>query len=183
MDWVPGVIVALIGVAGVLIGQVISTRAADKASERDWLRRESIREKEWKREERRRWDEQRLRAYADVSLATTKLIEVLGLAAPFWERTERLPTRLLQSWEEQREEVGRVHMVASMLASRPVRVELRRLWATTLKVGAALDSPSDGTESAAEMTHRLGNEIGAQIGEFRLTVANELGIDDGAEHA
>jgi hypothetical protein len=159
----------------------MSQAAAERASDKQWERMESVRQEEWKVDASRRWDAQRLSAYADVTATTLTMTRVLGDLAPYWERQDDPPPGLLEQFEDQREAVTHAHTLAVMLASRPVRVALRQLWSHTLKLGAALDLPPDGSETGDEMARRHSQEIGVWIGKFRLAVATELGVDDATD--
>ncbi|HSJ83667.1 MAG TPA: hypothetical protein VLA91_07590 [Acidimicrobiia bacterium] len=59
-----------------------------------------------------------------------------------------------------------------------VRAALRALWAKTVEMGSALDLPGDGSEAGDAMAARHSRELGVRLGEFRVAVATELGIDD-----
>jgi hypothetical protein len=171
MDWIPGVVVALIGVAGVLFSQWMSLRDAA-----------AVRKEERRIQASRRWDDQRLSAYAEVIASTMILIEIIGKVAPFWERGDGdAAAPLLQQFEDQRDTVSRAHAHAAMLASRPVRNSLRRLWVRTVEAGLSLDQASDGTEAGDHMAARQSQEIGDLMGEFRLAAATEFGIDDAVD--
>jgi hypothetical protein len=170
MDWIPGVVVALIGIAGVLLSQRMSLKAAETA-----------RKEHRKIQASRRWDDQRLSAYADMVSETMILLEIVGRLGPHWEKDEAPPEDLLHKFEDQRDIISRAHMRAFMVASRPVRNALRRLWDRSVEVGKALDRPSDGSETADQMTARHSTELGVLIGKLQQAVAIELGIDDAVD--